>query len=787
MRRLLALVMLTGSLWLANPPAYAALTVSVTASRTTLMVGEQVTLRGKASGAAPRSLVRLQYRTDGTWRTVASTRISSTRTYRFTVKPPRGYQDYRVRKPAQLGQPAATSAVLRLTVRWQPALTGKLVNAVDPGTGAVTSTVTGHATGLTAGTKVRREVLSGTSWTTQAELPIDASLNWSDTFASVHVQHIRYVVPAAGPRLAATSPEMVVDGHWTPTITAGATMDPVTDTATASGTVEGVPAGTTLTLERYNAGWQTWNVVGDTVVADDHTFTDSFTATFADQYRYTSPMDGPREWATSPPFTVADGPAGYVALNATTPVKIPGGSAERTVLVHLLAGQTFTVYDGGGGPKVTMTDPSGAALLSLPFYSKPVTTVAPVTGDYAITVSYLADVWPTTTVHLTISTPLVVDVSLDSEPFGIDSQLPGQVVDLVFDPSGSQVVSEYGTRGYWETLTMLNPTGERVPEFGWLARDGQVWRLPTTSGKYTLRITNTSLTGDLIHHPAVSVLSARTGQLTVDGGPVHVDLDRPGRVAALDVTVPAGLDVLLSDTGLPYALEDVIDPDGTRVFSNYTQQTIAPTQAGTYTLLTSVDFGDWGPQQVDYYASTPVEYDATVGGDPVPYDQGPAPVHAAIVHVTGDPGQVFSYAEYDTDGQPCRSPLVYTLPESGTLDLRESMCSEQGTIHVLPTTVATFDPETDTATFTVTLPGQVSIVDYDAGTVWDNMIELKSGASTFPAGTKYWFELGGVPNFDGKDVIDVGANYLTGPQQWFLWAGPTATGSLDVQITQTVH
>jgi len=251
--------------------------------------------------------------------------------------------------------------------------------------------------------------------------------------------------------------------------------------------------------------------------------------------------------------------------------------------------------------------------------------------------------------------------------------------------------------------------------------------------------------------------------------------------------VTAGLDVLLSDTGTPYAKEDLFAPDGQRVPIYNTQQTIAETQAGTYTLLTSVDI-EWLPSQIDYYASTPAEYDATVGADPVPYDQGPAPDRAAIVHVTGEPGQVFSYAEYDTAGRPCRSPLVYTLPESGTLDLREAMCSEQGTIQVLPTAVATFDPATDTATFTVTLPGQVSIVDYDAGTTWDNVIDLKSGASTFPAGTKYWFGRGGVPDsVTGSDPIDVSANYLTGPQQWFLWAGPTATGSLDVQITQTVH
>ena len=150
MRRLLVLLMLTGSLLLAHPPAYAAVSVSVTASRTTLMVGQLVAVQGKASGAAPGSVVRLQHRTGGAWHTVASRRISSERLYGFWVKPPKGYQDYRVRKPAQLGQPAATSATVRLTVRWRPTLTGQLDDVVDPATGAVPSTATGHATGCGA-------------------------------------------------------------------------------------------------------------------------------------------------------------------------------------------------------------------------------------------------------------------------------------------------------------------------------------------------------------------------------------------------------------------------------------------------------------------------------------------------------------------------------------------------------------------------------------------------------------------------------------------------------------
>lgn len=787
MRRHLALLMLTAALGLVPlAPAQAATTVSISASRTTLLLGQQSTFSGKATGAEPLSPVRLQRKISGTWRTVASSHLSATRTYRFTVKPAKGFHDFRVLRPAQSGQPAATSGVVRLAVQWRPVLTALLSDTVDETTGEVTSTVTGHATGLVAGDHVLRDVLlPGGSWSTQASVPIDASLNWSDSFACVNDEIIRYVVPASGLRLAATSPVQTVDGHWTPSLTATALMDPVQETATATGLVQGVPPGTQLLLERFDEGWQNWQVVGDTLVGDDLTFTDSFPASYVRQYRYTAPMDGLRESAASPPFTVGEGVPGYIPLNATTTVKIPQGGVLRTVLIHLVAGQRFSVFRNGGST-ISMSDPTGTPVAAVTPQANPVTTVAPVTGDYQVTVGYQAPVSPAQAVFLTISTPIVLDLTLDADGIPVDGQLPGQVVDLTFDPSGSQVVSEYGAHGYWESMTMLDPHGIPVPNYGWLQREGTVWKLPATSGSYTLRIVNFSLSGDLIHHPSVSLLSARTGQLSLDGGPVHVDLDRPGRVAALEVAVPAGLDVLLSDTGSPYSLEDIVAPDGTRVENNDTQQTIVPTQAGTYTLLTSVT-GNAIPAGMDYYASTPVDYAINVGGDQVPYDQGQAPGRAAVVHVTGDPGQTFSYTAYDATGVPCRSPLVHSLPDSGTLDLRTSMCAAQGTIQVLPTAVATFDPSTSTATLTITQPGQVAIIDYDTGTHANNVIELKSVGSTFPAGTKYWFGLRGVPDGSGQDTIDVAASYLTGTEQWFLWAGPTATGSVDVQFTQTFH
>jgi hypothetical protein len=87
------------------------------------MKGGEVAFHGKAANARTGSVVRLQRRASGGWVNVASTKVWVARSFSFTVTPPKGYQDYRVIKPRQLGQGYAASPSVRLTVQWQPTLT----------------------------------------------------------------------------------------------------------------------------------------------------------------------------------------------------------------------------------------------------------------------------------------------------------------------------------------------------------------------------------------------------------------------------------------------------------------------------------------------------------------------------------------------------------------------------------------------------------------------------------------------------------------------------------------
>lgn len=122
MARWLVAILMVAGISLTAPPAHSVMTVSLTASRTSLMLGQTVTLTGSVARARVGSVVALQRKVGTSWRTVVRTTLTTSRSYSFRVTPPRDYQSYRVHKPRQLGQASATSAAVRLAVRWRPSI-----------------------------------------------------------------------------------------------------------------------------------------------------------------------------------------------------------------------------------------------------------------------------------------------------------------------------------------------------------------------------------------------------------------------------------------------------------------------------------------------------------------------------------------------------------------------------------------------------------------------------------------------------------------------------------------
>lgn len=217
-RGILALLVACGLALVGAPPATAAVTVSIRVSDAMVDEGDPVTFSGTASGARLGSSVRLQRRVGDTWQTVATRTLRTTPAYSFAVTPPRGRPVYRVFKPRALGQPAAASASVRLTVLWQPTLTARATTYLDGQQRSVTRITLGH-TGLAGVTlRERRRVTAedtGSGFTSWEPTGRTVVLPASGTVAVDRVRESRgtlfaYDAPAAGARKAASSAPVTV-------------------------------------------------------------------------------------------------------------------------------------------------------------------------------------------------------------------------------------------------------------------------------------------------------------------------------------------------------------------------------------------------------------------------------------------------------------------------------------------------------------------------------------------------------------------------------------------------
>ena len=300
-------------------------------------------------------------------------------------------------------------------------------------------------------------------------------------------------------------------------------------------------------------------------------------------------------------------------LDAATSVTFQPGQRVLDLVVDLRVGQRWT-WVGTPVASATLVPPTGE---SVPLAGDAVTRTAMQAGDHTIRLSR-DDVWSEATGTVTLSEPRVVPVAVDGPPLDLVSTLTGQLVEVVFDGDAGAVVSEYARPPETGALprstpTLVAPSGDVVPRWGRLVRDGHVWRLPET-GAYTLRFTPPP--HDVVDRPDQVVLSARVAEVTLDRTDL-VALDQPGRVAVVRTTVPAGLPVTFSDDGPAHLSEELFDPDGRPIDTWSTSPTVSSTVAGTYTQLVSYPFG---ATEARYFASAPGTVRATIDGPQVPYD-----------------------------------------------------------------------------------------------------------------------------------------------------------------------
>ena len=564
-----------------------------------------------------------------------------------------------------------------------------------------------------------------------------------------------------------------------------------------------------------------WTPDGPAVgVEADGRFSDVFRIELGLSYRYVVPASGERAGAVSASFGFASPGPRSVPLDATTSVTFQPGQRVLDLVVDLQAGQRWT-WVGTPVASATLVPPTGEPVL---LTGDGVTRTADRSGAHTIRLTR-EDLWSEATGSITLSTPRVVPVAIDGPARDLVSSLPGQLVEMVFDGDAGSVVSEYARPPETGALprstpTLVAPSGDVVPRWGRLQREGHVWRLPET-GAYTLRFTPAP--HDVVDRPGQVVLSARVADVSLDRTD-RISLEQPGRVAVVRTTVPAGLTVTLSDDGPAHLLEELFGPDGEPIDTYTTSPKVSPTVAGTYTQLVSYPFG---PAEARYFASAPGTLSATVDGPRVPYDMGGVPDASTLVRVpitTAD--QVFSVEVLDSAGELCvrqrlsfpddttlwtmvspssnsgqHPPVLWTY-RTGDLVMSANPCDDTGWIRLVTTTVA---PETapvptplgegETLWTTdvdvaATRPGQVTVVPYDGGySVESDRVDVSFADSSFAADTLFHvgWSRGDSPGSTGgppgtADEFSLSETFLFGETYFFVYAGPTATGTATLRV-----
>lgn len=645
----------------------------------------------------------------------------------------------------------------------------------------------GFAPGSRPGAVVALQRLVAGSWTRVDRLRLGHRDRFHFTTAPQRGRH-RYRVKMlrqVGQRLSPSAAVTVVV-RWRPDLrdmaaTYGADAASGEVRVAVTGRVPSVPDGTRMTRQHFDGTAWVW--AGSATITD-HRWRDAFTTSYGTRYRYTMAAAGLRLRGVSAVMT-AIGRA-ELAVDATTEVAFR--TDERHLAVALEAGQTYT-YAGPYWVTPRLTGPTGEPV-HLVRDSGGYWFQAPVTGTYAVDLTgNPAEEQPA---RVTLSRPVVVASTLDAPALDLTSSLPNQWVDLTFEAAAGAYVSERDAAPYAlvpDEVDLLDPHGEKVPLLFTLDDDGsRVWRLPEVAGRYTLRVNPGSHTVDM---PDVEVLSVVERTMPVDAGAATtVDFDRPGRVAVLDTLTPAGADV--SFTSSPARFLRLMAPDGTRVYGN---PSVVPTQEGVYRAFVAAP----DPGSVDFFASSPVSYDAVIDGAATPFDHGPVHQRDALLRIPAEEGDVFSVHVTHPDGTSClvhsypepsssavavwrRHPLVVLAQETGTVVARLTPCQQKGWFSVRRITPVAMEPRTDVrgsqSRATFVKPGDVAVLLLDAGPEGG---AADTNGVTFSVGASDLTDYEGVTfAVDGRSgYFDWPMERLAGQHAVVVWGGPRATGWVD--------
>jgi len=343
MRRVLAFVIIAFGLVFIAPPAEAAVSVTITASPTTLVEGGSTVIKGKAVNAKPGSVVRLQHWASGSWQTVASRKVWSTQTYSFSRKPAPGHPRFRVFKPAQLGQAAAVSTVVTLTVKWLPRI--QVSTTQLPGNGIrQTVTVSNNPFGGTIEPQWRNS--SADTWKTGEAPPYGASSFTREYYDDPGTQY-RYVVwPTSMSATAISTVATIARVPYHLALNSGVDLTQVPQGDDAATVLFDATAGARLTL--VGSSGEPWSAE---VFAPGGQSMGSFPDTFQ-PLRFVAPATGEYEISVSSNFGVD-----HATIWGSTPKHVPATmDGDAVAVVNDVPGQIVDVtFDAAAGQAFTVT------------------------------------------------------------------------------------------------------------------------------------------------------------------------------------------------------------------------------------------------------------------------------------------------------------------------------------------------------------------------------------------------------------------------------------------------
>jgi len=543
MHRFLAALLVVVGMSLTQPPAGAAtISVSLTATRTTVLEGQRVGLSGQVIGAIPGSTIKLQQYTAAGWQTINSRRVWDTGRFGFSVLPARGYQRYRVVKAIYRGQPRIVSPVVILKVEWQPVLstTATPERTADGDHVTYAGTVSGAPS---ATVRLQRRYRSTGTWYDADSVAAGPDGGFSFLVLRDYADaQFRIVVPRSGLRREVVSAAMPFDHlPWDLTLNEPLEITGLLPAAHAAVVHFDATEGTEVSIAALAEGDFTAHVV-----APDGSLLDTFTnQTSSRLARFVAPQSGQ--------YTVDVGVDyfGYLRLWGTTTLVVPVAVGEPTPSVSPLPGQLVEYTLTGSAEQLIgiddfswsarLLDPARAPVVPLvtvrrnPHFADMTIFRLPTSGAYTFRID--SGFWPD---KFHVSPVTVANAAIGQPDFTVD--VPAGAVRLVqFPVAPGQVFSSW-------------------VEGGTYARYGPDWEDPVNGvgGSHTLAL----IGGPDPATMTVELNAPMTIDVVVDGPTVPVDATgdfrRPivlrfagtaGQVIRFDETTASGFVAVHTMTG----------------------------------------------------------------------------------------------------------------------------------------------------------------------------------------------------------------------------------------------